>query len=93
MTFAMRHTQNVLKTCIANGNLDKWEVIQVSKGQSVTVKLYGGKTAKRRVVAVKGDVIVICSEEEYQAAEREGRDPSGLGFPVQDVIDSRQFAT
>lgn len=59
----------------------------MSKGQQVIVKLYGGKTATRRVVAVKRDVIVICSEQEYQMAEKEGREPSGLGFPREDVLE------
>lgn len=58
----------------------------MTKGQLVTVRLYGGGTAIRRVVAVKRDVIVICAEEEYEAAEREGREPNGLGFPPEDVI-------
>jgi hypothetical protein len=60
-------------------------LITMKKGQVVVVKLYGGKTALRRVVAVKRDVVVICAEEEYLAAEREGREPNGLGFPVADV--------
>lgn len=63
------------------------------KGQSVTVKLYGGKMAVRRVVAVKRDVIVICSDEEYKKAESEGREPEGLGFPHSDVIESEQLTT
>ena len=63
----------------------------MSKGQLVTVRLYGGKTGIRRVVSVKRDVIVICSEDEYLNAENEGREPSGLGFPKEDVIDSREL--
>jgi hypothetical protein len=59
----------------------------VHTGQIVTVKLYGGKTAQRRVVAIKGDVIVVCAEQEFQAALRENRQPSGLGFPVEDVVN------
>lgn len=55
-------------------------------GQIVTVKLYGGKTAQRRLLAVKENVVVICSEEEYVNAHREGREPEGLGFPSVDVI-------
>lgn len=58
----------------------------MTKGQIVTVKLYGGETAKRRVVAVKENVVVICSEEEYQTAMRQGREPEGLGFPWSDVL-------
>jgi hypothetical protein len=56
------------------------------KGQVVTALLYGGGEALRRVIADKGDVIVICSEEEYKQADREGREPSGVGFPREDVI-------
>lgn len=57
------------------------------KGQIVNAKLYGGATAARRVVLDKGDVVVICSEAEYQAAEKEGREPSGIGFPRQDIVE------
>jgi len=58
------------------------------KGQMVTVRLYGGSVAERRVVAEKGDVVVICSEDEYQDSLREGREPSGVGFPQTDVVES-----
>jgi hypothetical protein len=59
----------------------------MTKGQVVTVKLYGGEKAQRRVVAVKEDVVVICAEEEYQTALRQGRSPEGLGFPWSDVLE------
>ena len=62
------------------------------KGQAVTVRLYGGSTAERRVVAEKSDVIVICTEEEYTTAQREGREPSGAGFPREDVIETEVAA-
>jgi hypothetical protein len=55
------------------------------KGDKVTAILYGGTMAERRVVADKGDVVVICSEGEYQDAEREGREPQGVGFPFHDI--------
>lgn len=58
------------------------------KGESVKVRLYGGKTATRRVVAIKRDIVVICAEEEYLAAQREHREPQGLGFPKSDIIDA-----
>jgi hypothetical protein len=60
----------------------------MTKGQVVTVKLYGGEVANRRVVAVKKNVVVICAEEEYQTAHREGREPEGLGFPWSDVLET-----
>ena len=58
----------------------------MSKGEVVTVKLYGGKTAERRVVSDKESFIVICSEGEFREAESEGREPQGVGFPVADVV-------
>ena len=61
----------------------------MNAGQLVTVKLYGGGTASRRLVAVKEKVVVICGEEEYANAQREGRPPEGLGFPKADVDLSR----
>jgi hypothetical protein len=60
------------------------------KGQVVTALLYGGSEALRRVVADKGDVVVICSDEEYNQAEREGREPSGVGFPREDVMEKAE---
>jgi hypothetical protein len=58
----------------------------MAKGQVVNVRLYGGAVAPRRVIADRGDVVVICSEEEYRTAEKEDREPIGLGFPRKDVI-------
>jgi hypothetical protein len=60
----------------------------MTKGQVVTVKMFGGETAKRRVVAIKENVVVICAEEEYQTALRQGREPEGLGFPWSDVLEA-----
>jgi hypothetical protein len=58
----------------------------MSKGQRVTVRLYGGETAIRRVVQDKHEVVVVCAEEEYMTAKAEGREPSGLGFPLVDIV-------
>jgi hypothetical protein len=62
------------------------------KGKVVRALLHGGAEAPRRVVADKGDIVVICSEEEYQRAQREGREPSGVGFPRADVVDPTEVA-
>lgn len=64
----------------------------MTKGQIVTALMFGGTEAQRRVVADKGDVIVICSEEEYKRSEQEGRDPQGVGFPRADVVEIEEFA-
>jgi hypothetical protein len=64
----------------------------MKRGDKVTALLFGGGTAERRVVADKGDVIVICAEEEYLNALEEGRDPEGVGFPKGDIVESEQIA-
>jgi hypothetical protein len=56
------------------------------KGEKVMARLYGGAIVPRRVVAVKENVVVICTEEEYQQASEDGREPVGLGFPKEDVL-------
>jgi hypothetical protein len=58
----------------------------MAKGQIVRVRLFGGAIAPRRVIVDRGNIVVICSEEEYRAAEKEDREPIGLGFPRIDVI-------
>ena len=58
----------------------------MARGERVTVKLYGGGEAIRRVVENKDRIIVVCSEEEYHLAELEDREPEGLGFPREDVL-------
>ncbi len=61
------------------------------RGDKVKALLYGGKIAVRRVVRIKGNVVVICAEEEYAAAMAEGRDPDGVGFPRQDIVSDREL--
>lgn len=62
----------------------------MKRGDIVRVRLWGGSTALRRVVAVKPKVVVICSEWEFQAAMEEKREPQGLGFPHADVMPIEQ---
>jgi hypothetical protein len=68
------------------------EVLKVVKGQIVKALLFGGGEAPRRVVADKGDVIVLCSEAEYQFAITAKREPNGVGFPRVDVVETSQPA-
>ena len=56
------------------------------EGDLVRVKAYGGEQVTRRLVAVRGDVLLICRDEEYEAAQREGRQPVCVGFHKEDVI-------
>jgi hypothetical protein len=51
-------------------------------GDPVTVRDCEGKTLTRRVVGVKGDVVLVCTDEEYAASKRERRSPSSVGFKM-----------
>ncbi len=55
-------------------------------GDSVEVKLFGGGAAVRKLIAIKGDRYVVCSEQELAEAKAAGRQPLTLAFPKVDVI-------
>jgi hypothetical protein len=56
------------------------------EGDLVRVKAYGGQELVRRLVAVRGNVYLICRDEEYEAAQRQGRQPVCVGFNKEDII-------
>jgi len=56
------------------------------QGDLVRLRGYEGQELVRRLVAVNGDILLICREEEYQAAQREERDPVCVGFRREDLI-------
>jgi len=57
----------------------------VEKGEVVKLREYGDNEIVRRVVRVEGDIVLVSREEEYQAAEREGREPVVAGVPLEKV--------
>ena len=58
----------------------------MERGSWVRVHAYGGEIIMRRVVEVDGDTIAICRDDEFQAAQREGREPVSVGFPRNAVV-------
>jgi hypothetical protein len=54
-------------------------------GDEVLAHVYGGRVVRRVVVADRGDQVVICTREEFDAARTEERDADGVGFPAEDV--------
>jgi hypothetical protein len=57
----------------------------MEKGERVRVTEFGGIQTVRRVVQ-EGDVfVIVCSEQEYAAATKEGREPEGVGFPKRSI--------
>ena len=61
------------------------EANAMEAGDRVQVTEYGGRKLIRRVVANRGESIVVCNEEEYKRATGKGREPDGIGFPRQSV--------
>lgn len=58
----------------------------IAAGEIVVVQCFGGSTAKRRVVADRGKVVVVCNEQEYASAMSQRRQPVGIGFPREAVL-------
>lgn len=48
--------------------------------KKVTVTVFGGTIEEKILVEDKGDVLVVTTEDEWNAAERENRLPIVVGF-------------
>ncbi len=57
----------------------------MKRGDMVQITEYGGRKLVRRVVADRGQSVVVCNEEEYSSARAKGREPEGIGFPREAV--------
>jgi hypothetical protein len=62
----------------------------MERGAWVQVRAFGGEILARRVVEVDGDTIAICRDEEYQTAQREGREPITVGFPRSAIVEGEE---
>ena len=53
-----------------------------------TIRVVGdqGKELVRRLVEVRGQVVLICTDEEFKAARTEGREPICVGFKASKVV-------
>ena len=60
---------------------------QLHSGQLVTVNAYPRKRPTVAVVEDRGDVVLICKPEEYDAAKAEKRAPLSVGFHREDVLE------
>jgi hypothetical protein len=65
----------------------------VKTGDLVSLRAFGGKTITRRVVRQDGETVCVCCEAEYTAANKQGRVPECIGFPIQDVIGKHKTAS
>jgi hypothetical protein len=58
---------------------------EIKRGQLVTVRDAWGRKLSKKVFAVSGVKVWVCSPEEFENAMRERREPKGIGFPKEDV--------
>lgn len=61
----------------------------MQSGDKVQLRAYGGSEITRRVVAVSGNTLLVCLEEEYRRAKKEGREPVCVGFPKEALVRAR----
>lgn len=54
-------------------------------GDLVTVVDYKGQKLTRKAVEISLDTVYVCTEQEFQAAKAEGKEPICVGFLVQYV--------
>jgi hypothetical protein len=65
--------------------------IHLNPGEEVAVSAFGGRTIQRVVVKDLGATVIVCDRAEYDAAQKDNREPQGIGFPKADVI--RRFSS
>ena len=58
----------------------------MQRGDTIRVVGDQGKELVRRLVEVRGQVVLICTEDEFQAAHTEGREPVCVGFKANKVV-------
>lgn len=64
--------------------------MSLKSGDLVKVKIFGGAVVKRRLLRVAGQVAVLTTPEESEAAANEQREPICIGFPLSDVSEVRE---
>lgn len=62
----------------------------MKKGEVITVEGFDRKQVDCRLIEVRGDTAIVCSEQEWQKANREDREPECLGWPVASVKAKRK---
>lgn len=58
-------------------------------GQVITVETFDHRLIKCRLVGVHERTALVCSEREWQRANREKREPDCLGWPISHVRDAK----
>jgi len=59
-------------------------------GSLVKLQAYGDEILTRKLIQQNKDTVIVCSTEEYDKAQLEGRKPICVGFHVKYVLEQRQ---
>jgi hypothetical protein len=59
----------------------------MKQGDRIILRVPNEPDAFRRLVAVRDDLVTLCSEDEYLLSLVQGREPLGHVFPIEAVID------
>ena len=70
---------------LASASLADMET-QLFAGKDITVLAYGDERLTRTLVAVEEMHLYVCKREEWEAAERERREPVCIGFRLDDLV-------
>lgn len=60
----------------------------MTAGELLTLVSDGDVIIQRTLVSVENDLVFVCKEDEFQAARRENREPTCIGFRQEYIIDS-----
>ena len=55
-------------------------------GQLIEVIDWEGRKLERRIVAICGNLIFVCTDQEFKAARAENREPLAVGWPIDAVV-------
>jgi hypothetical protein len=58
-------------------------------GQTVTVETFDRQLIDCKLIEVRGQTAIVCSEKEWRKAAREHREPECLGWPIASVREQK----
>ena len=65
---------------------DKRRRVAMREGQTVKLQTYGNKEVMLQLIRQDKDTLIVCSSEEYNLAQVEGRKPKSVGFNIKYLL-------
>ena len=60
----------------------------MKNGQTVTVETFDHKFIQCRLIEIRGETAVVCSEKEWRVAKQRKRELNCVGWPLASVADN-----